>query len=66
MFRQISTRKTDISGQFEKYFCEMDHIRPKKMDDMGGLSEMSDFVYMLHHTNKNYINILEILNCSQL
>jgi hypothetical protein len=52
--RQISTRKSDIEDILKKYFVMLATFSP----NMGGLSDKSDIINMLYHTNKIYINIL--------
>ena len=34
------------------------HKTMKRVSDMGALSQMSDLIYGMDHTNKNSINIL--------
>lgn len=44
-------------GHIEKIVCEVHHISPLILGHMCGLSQMSDFLKYVYHTNKKFINI---------
>ena len=54
----IIKRQNGHKGQFEKTLCDKPHKACLYVSNMGALSQMSDLIIGVDHTNKNYINIL--------